>query len=169
MTIATFADPALGAGTPLFTVTGGSLTGEWTGSGLTFLTPGLTAPDFPNAHFTMASVTAAADGTTGPGTIQFTDNANNPIMTISFNSGRLTTPLGFGATEFMSINTVTFSGPIVTMPLITESFSFGFANQAAIANGYTATASFTSSAIPEPMSLLLLALGGTALIRRRLA
>ena len=58
-TILTFADPADGPSTPLFTLAGGQLTGGWASgnTGLTLETPGLAAPDFVNAWFDFTPVT----------------------------------------------------------------------------------------------------------------
>ncbi|MBI5864061.1 MAG: PEP-CTERM sorting domain-containing protein, partial [Planctomycetes bacterium] len=48
-----------------------------------------------------------------------------------------------------------------------EAFAFSFANPVGTPENYTATASFTSSAIPEPASIALLAIGGLLALRRR--
>ena len=95
-TIATFADPSTGPGTPLFTFngTGGgpgsSLSGSWLNNGLLLQTPGTPSPDFPNAHFTMAPVVVTGVSgpsySLGPGSIVFTDNGGTMQLTISFTS-----------------------------------------------------------------------------------
>lgn len=172
-TIVTFADPAMGPDTPLFVVNTmtNQLTGGWTDIGLTLETPGLAAPNFANARFTMSAVTLTSPlpfATLGPGQIDFWDSSNNPLMTITFSGGLLTSSFGFGASEFQG-NSVTFSGPILGGDVLTdESFAFSFANPVATATGYQATASFTSSAtIPAPAGLGAMAMGGLMIGRRR--
>jgi hypothetical protein len=64
-------------------------------------------------------------------------------------------------------NGVTFSGPLVPSGLSQETFNFSFANFVQNANGATATAAFTSSAVPEPASIAAIGLGLAAMIRRR--
>lgn len=166
ITIATFADPAADGSTPLFTLSGMTLTGGWSATGLNLLTPGIPAPDFPDAHFTLTPLTVSPSGVTSGGSILFTDASSAPLFTIMFDSGQLS-PIAFGATEFLSLNVVSFSGPIVPPGLNMESFAFSFANQTVTPLGFTATASFTSSAVPEPASIMLLAGGVASLIRRR--
>ena len=168
VTIATFADPALNATTPLFShdADTNTLSGGWALDGLTLETA---SGDYNDATFIMAAAPGTAPGLVGAGQIDFFDDLSNLILTIGFDSGQLNV-IGFGATEFLSTNTVTISGPILTNPLIDEGFSFAFANQTPVGTGgsYTATASFTSSAtvVPEPASLVLVLVGGIALIRR---
>ena len=170
-TIATFADPS--AGTPaLFTFNGSTLVGGWSGAGLNLLTPGLIAPDYNNATFSMSPVAAVPVGppgfyNTGPGAVSFFDVFNNPLLTISFSSGSLSTAI-FGASDF-SANNVVFSGPILGgATLSSEAFSFAFANQVGSPSAFTATSSFTSSAvIPAPGAFALVGLGGLAAFRRR--
>lgn len=174
-TIATFADPAANGSTPLFAfVSGppgsGSLSGGWTGVGLNLLTPGLAAPDFANARFLMNPVSASGSGNNwalGAGSINFSDSGGNALFSIQFNSGQLTTPNGFGASDFIGQG-VTFSGPIIPGGLTDETFAFSFANQVGTPENYTATAAFTSSAVPEPVSMILLAVGGMLALRRRM-
>jgi hypothetical protein len=91
------------------------------------------------------------------GAIQFYDSANNPIWRIDFDSALLNGSLSFGASDFIGQN-VTFSGSIIPTPLTDEAFAFSFANPIATPNGFTVTAAFTSSAVPEPASLALIAL-----------
>lgn len=168
ITVATFADPAIDATTPLFTYDTGSntLSGGWALDGLTLET---VSGDYDDATFTMLATPGVGTGLVGAGQVDFYDNMSNLILTIGFNSGQVT-PIGFGATEFMATNAVNISGPILTDPLIDESFSFMFANQMALGGdgSYTATAAFTSSAtaVPEPASLALVLVGGIALVRR---
>lgn len=173
-TVATFADPAANGSTPLFSFVSGppgsaSLSGGWANNGLTLLTPGLAAPDIANARFSMNPIIATGSGNNWSlvaGTINFTDSGGSPLFTIQFSSGQLTTPNGFGASDFVGQG-VTFSGPIIPGGLTDETFAFSFANQIGTPENYTATASFTSSAVPEPVSVLLLAVGGLLTLRRR--
>jgi len=60
-----------------------------------------------------------------------------------------------------------FSGPLVTTPLVDEAFAFSFANRTVTPEGVTWTAAFTSSAIPEPSTAVLLGVGLVILLRRR--
>ncbi|MBI5864062.1 MAG: PEP-CTERM sorting domain-containing protein [Planctomycetes bacterium] len=172
-TIATFSDPSPDGTQPLFTFASaggaGSLTGGWSGTGLLLETPGLAAPDFADARFTMPAV-AAVGGldvwALGPGLINFTDSGGNLLMTISFASGTLTSPTTFGASDFVGQNVV-FGGPIIPPGLSDETFAFSFANPAGTLENYTVTAAFTSSAVPEPAAIALLAIGAVLAIRRR--
>ncbi|TWT43775.1 hypothetical protein RAS1_01740 [Phycisphaerae bacterium RAS1] len=169
-TIATFADPALDSTTPLFELNGTSFSGAWSSTGLTLLTPGLAAPDFPNAHFRLDPITLVdpVSGETTGGAVEFFDSSDALLMTLTFSEGRLIKPFSFGASDFVA-QSVVIAGPIVTTPLANESFAFSFANQVLTDGGFTSTAAFTSSAVPEPASLLLLSLGGLTMACRRRA
>lgn len=189
-TIATFADPALNGTTPLFTVDviGGQITGGWsdarTGLNLHLPVPGPNPPGievYNNAWFTMTPLAYAgtlASGTTGPGTIEFfADGTVGPVLLrITFDSAQVDYSPGFGADNIISMNNVAFSGQETTNwgPTSDESFSFTFVNKEYLGagpnyTGYTATASFTASALPEPATCLLMSLVGTWLLRRRTA
>lgn len=179
-TVATFADPAAGPGTPLFSFNAGTgtLTGGWGGAGLLLQTPGLPAvTDFNNATFTMSPLsTIGAFGNIyhlGGGQLNFFDSSNNPLLTISFGDAWLTGSLGLGASDFMS-NSVVFTGPIMAGfgSISNEAFSFSFANPVSTApqGSFTTTSSFTSSAnlvVPAPGAAALLGLGSLVAIRRR--
>jgi len=174
-TVATFADPGTVPATPLFTVSGPTLTGGWSGLGLTLLTPGTPAPDYTDVTFVMTPLTVTplfpGFGTTNGGTIGFFDGITL-IFEIQFDSGFLTTPASFGGSDFVGQN-VRFSGPALGGLLsASEAFAFSFANPTATASGYTVTSAFTSSAdlrVPGPASLAGLGLGLLAFGRRRRA
>lgn len=172
-TIATFADPSSTGAPPLFSFNAGAgLIGGYTTPGLTLLTPGLAAPDFANARFTMPLVpvlgVVGPTYTLGAGVISFFDVLNNPQLTISFSGATLTNAAVFGSSDFIGQNVV-FSGPALGgLTLSNEAFSFSFANQLGTPLIYTATSSFTSSAtIPGPGAAALLGLGGLVAVRRR--
>lgn len=175
-TVATFADPATGPTTPLFQVNGNLLTGGWSGTGLTLLTPGTPAPDYTDVTFTMTPLVLiplfSGFSMTLGGVVNFFDSAANPILTITFANGFLTTPTGVGASDFASQN-VSFSGPALGALIPSdETFAFSFANLIPTQTGYTATSAFTSSAtldIPGPASLAGLGLGLLVASRRRRA
>ncbi len=167
-TIATFADPASDGSTPLFTLSGSTLSGGWSDTGLDLVTP-ISGDEFPDATFTMTDLTVLdTEGTLSGGTIEFFDNVGGLILQIGFDSGQLFAPFGFGASTLVGHN-VSFSGPIITFPLEEELFSFSFANQITTPDGFTWTAAFTSSAIPEPATLTLLVVGALTLGSRRRA
>lgn len=180
VTIATFADPSMDAGNPLFTIdiVANRITGSWvdTKTGLSLEIP-YSGNTFPDAFFTMTPVSytgAIAGGQTGDGTIKFFADGQSmsttPLIQIDFGSAHVT-PFSFGGMDQFYADDVTITGSEIAGTLTQESFAFSFTNQVPLSgdwdNGYTATASFTSSAIPEPATVALLGLGGLVLIRRR--
>jgi len=171
-TVATFADPAIDGSTPLFTFDAGAntLDGGWAALGLTLLTPGWAGADVTDAKFSMTTVNltpvVANVYTTGGGTVNFTDSANNAVMTITFGSGVFVANNGFGGSDF-SGNIVSITGPGIPGGWSDETFNFSFANPVINGDVSTYTASFTSSAVPEPMTMLALASGAGLLAARR--
>lgn len=169
--IAAFADPAAGSAEPLFTVDygQGSLTGGWSGSGLTLNVP-VTGDSYDDVTFTMTYMTFAANGQgayytdNGPGVIRFYDESTE-VLTVEFDriyiQGRNS---GLDAQDVYGDN-VKISG-IGIGSLTDEQFGFTFANVVTNGDVVTASASFTSSAVPEPTTLAILAVGGLFLRRR---
>jgi MYXO-CTERM domain-containing protein len=169
ITVATFADPAVDSTTPLFSLSGTTFSGGWTALGLTLETP-ISSQTWADAKFTMTPLTATSITsqlfTLTGGEVNFTDSANNPLLKITFDSAQLFRPFVFGASDAL-LHNVVFSGPIITTPIHDEQFAFSLTNEVQTAEGYTWTASFTSSAVPEPGALGALVLAGLALLRRR--
>jgi hypothetical protein len=179
MTIATFDDPSTGSSDPLFKVdfTQNKLTGGWgdAKTGLTLQIP-YSGHTFTNAWFTMTDVTISnTPGDTGGGTIDFYANntSTNPLLVINFTSGYVDNHT-FGADSMFDVYNVTITGSEITgTPLSEDGFSFSFANLAHLEGsqnwneGFTATAAFTSSAVPEPVTICLLGLGALVLPRNR--
>jgi len=167
-TVGTFADPAADGSTPLFDLSGTVFTGGWTGPNLLLNMP-ITGSTWQNATFTMTPLTVISPGQLSPGTIQFFKSpadGGGLALQIDF-SGALLAPFGWGASDVFVGETVTFSGPGIPPGLIDETFTFAFANPIPTTDGFTYTASFTSSAVPEPGSLLLLGIGLVVVLRRR--
>jgi hypothetical protein len=108
-------------------------------------------------------------GDTGGGDIYFYDGTSaNPVLHINFGNGYVDFH-NFGADEFSGENVI-ITGSEITGELSEESFSFNFANQAKNLSGhtgFTATAAFTSSAVPEPATICLLGFSALSLIRRK--
>lgn len=163
-TVATFADPSPGPQSPVFQRAGDTLTGGWAAPGLTLITP-INAQSYTNVTFTMTPL-AISGANLSAGNIQFFQGPTL-LFRMDFQSAELST-FGFGATSLFSEDNVEFSGAIIPNPsiIVQEWFSFSFANLVPTANGYKCTASFTSSAVPEPSALALLA-GLAGLLRRR--
>jgi hypothetical protein len=177
-TVATFSDPSTGSGDSMFTLdlTADTLTGGWadskTGLNLFFPTSSIV---FVDAFFTMSPVAYAggmSGGTTGGGMLKFFANNQNtattPLLQITFQSGHVS-PYGFGGADLFFSDGVVITGSQITSPLADGSFSFSFANQKMLTNGFSATAGFSSSGLrtPEPTTMMLLGLGAAAMLRRR--
>ena len=185
-TVATFADPALGGDTPLFTVEfsslagPGFLSGGWADSqvGLDLEIVWTGALPYENAFFIFEPIAYYGDmtgGATEAGVIEFYEDGDDPedvdaLLRLEFGSAHLS--LGGVYAHSIFVDNVKISGTGIPDILDMEEFSFGFANKEPVggdgwcgATGFTATAAFTSSAIPEPISLGLLTLGSLVLLR----
>jgi hypothetical protein len=179
MTIATFDDPSTGSNDPLFTVdfTQNKFTGGWGDdkTGLTLQIP-YSGHNFTDAWFTMTDVViTSAFGDTSGGTIDFYANntSTTPLLVIDFTSGYVDSHT-FGADSMFDVYNVTITGSEITGTSLSEGgFSFSFANLAYLEGsqdwneGFTTTAAFTSSAVPEPVTICLLGLGALVLPRKR--
>jgi hypothetical protein len=177
VTIATFADPAADGSTPLFAIdlVNDQITGGWDDgqTGLTLQIP-YSGNTYTNAFFTMTDVDySIISGSVGGGTIKFfADGGTTPLIQIHFESGHVT-PFGFGAMDMFYFDGVTITGSEIGGAVLTnESFAFGFGNLLPLNgdwdNGYTATASFTSSAeAPEPATIVLLGTAGLWVFTRK--
>jgi hypothetical protein len=181
VTIATFADPAVDGSTPLFTVDldNDVITGGWLDlqTGLDLVIFGDSDNPFEDAFFTMTDVNyfgGISGGITGGGTIKFfadgQDTGTTPLLQIDFDTAQVS-PFGFGAMDMFYFNGVTITGSEITVSLTDESFAFGLGNLSPLGgnwnNGYTATAAFTSSAVPEPATLVLLGMAGLLVFTRK--
>jgi hypothetical protein len=174
-TVATFANPSLGSSDPLFSVdwTNGTIMGGWAdGKGGLTLNLSNEGTPYNDVWFNMPTVTIDSQilpnvyGYTGKGTISFyaAGTTTNPLYVINFARGVINSFV-FGSDETFD---VTFSGSALTKTYQDEQFSFAFAAKNSTNGGFTATSAFDSSAnIPEPATLVMLALGSMLLIKRK--
>ncbi len=176
-TVATFADPTTSAAEVMFTfdMAAKTLSGSWTVPGLKLETPGFVgggAVDDTRFVFGPVSLVEVLPGqlyTMGAGSVQFyTTDPTTPFFTMTFNGGDFLNPFVAGASELRGFM-VDFSGPNVPGGLSQEQFSFSFANMQMTGSKVTYTASFTSSAVPEPGTMLALGAGLAWFARRRRA
>lgn len=172
-TVATFANPSTGSWAPLFNVdwAADTVTGGWAdglgGLSLEFTYSAVTLNDvwFEMAPVAITSEPIAGEyGYTGGGVINFyaAGTVVNPVLTITFESG-VVNKFVFGS------DNATFTGSEITIPLDEEQFSFAFAAKRPTNGGFSATAAFDASAIPEPATLSILGLGSLVLVRRKRA
>ncbi len=170
VTIATHDDPALDGSTPLFTVTDSSVSGSWTGTGLTLFVP-FTSTSYSDVQMSMASVSRTGLAMGSGIVIYYTNDINDPLFTMSFDSGTIVEPLTSGSSELNADN-VYFGGSalIGTDPLINEQFSFSFANPVGLGGQtrtYTAAMTSSADAVPEPATMAIFGLGAAAFATRR--
>jgi hypothetical protein len=179
-TVATFADPSNDSNNPLFTVdfTERTLNGGWANGKTGLILEFYNGHTFTDAWFTMTEVgiVAHAPGDTGGGEINFYADGSTagPLLTINFDSGHIDY-INFGANVIFDADGVEFSGSEIIPGLFSEEqyFSFGFVSKTFLPgsddwdDGFTATATFDSSAIPEPAMVVLLGLGVLSLLRRK--
>ncbi len=182
VTVATFADPSGDASNPLFKVDWANslINGGWADSQINLdLEIVLTGVSYPDAWFAMDPLVitntiifgGSKFGETGAGQIRFYENntSTNPVLNIDFTTGFIGRQF-LAAEDQLIGNNVTISGSAIPYALTMEQFSFSFANVTNLigADGFTSTASFTSSAVvPEPATIAILGLGSLLLLRKR--
>lgn len=189
--IATFADPTAGTtpSTPFFEINFNTnwIYGGWddTQTGLNLIVMGSTYSD---AYFTMTDVKINGVQSwlygqqTDGGTIKMYKNNDpitaTPLATITFDHAWVNLN-SFGGTELQlgsGEDNVVIDCPTAG-PITDESFAFSFTSRQNISGnpndpsqGFTATASFTSSAtlVPEPATMIMLIAGSIVSLRRRI-
>lgn len=183
ITIATFADPTVGG--PIVSMFDVRDTGAGVGrvkgkTGGTILDLQVDNTIYTDAILEFGDIAYTGNyknGTLKAGEFNFfyKDSNNNPVLVlkVQFESGKVNV-LGLGGENIFSDDGVRFSGPAVDSlgTLTEESFSFSFANQKPIKNGtttigFTSTAAFASSAVPEPATIFLLTLGSVLVATHR--
>ena len=176
VTIATFQDPSGSGANPLFTINSnnGTIDGGWDDSRTNLdLTITYANVVYEDAWFQMSTLTYGGgySGNTSAGNVKFYADGDasteTPVLEIYFSSAYLS-PGGIAAQElFFTGISIVILGVDISDQLSEEAFGFTFANHVLTPTGFTATAAFTSSAVPEPITIALLGLGGLLLRKRK--
>jgi hypothetical protein len=159
-TVATHDDPSGSAANPVVTwnQTANTLSASWLATGMTLDTPGLTGGgSTANAKLSMNPVSLT---NLGGGVYQMGAGL------ITFTGGLFVDPIAAGSGDIQGFN-VTFSGPNVPGGWSQEAFSYALTNRSVSGNNVTYTAAFTSSAVPEPATMIALGAGLAAFAARR--
>lgn len=172
-TVATFNDPTSTSSEVMFTFDSNNMTlgGAYLGANLDLQHPGFTGGGSTSGvtyTTSLVNLTPIASNVfqMGAGTIQFFDSFSTNIFTISFSGGLFVNPFSASSADISGFN-VTFSGPNVPSGLSDEQFSFSLANAINTSGVWTYTSAFTSSAVPEPATMIALGSGLALLAARR--
>ncbi len=167
-TVASFQDPTIGqSNLVVFTLSGGSLSAGYTGIELNVL-----GTNYSNVTMTITPVTISGSGpvyNVAAGSAVFSTGSDSNVLTITWDGASLVEPFSLGG-SFAAAQTVTFSGssvPAAAATWTSRQFAFSFANQQTGPNGTTYSASMTSSAVPEPATIAVLAMSIVGLVARR--
>lgn len=173
-TVGAHADPSSSGAAPVFTVTDSAVSGAWLQPGLTLSiqAPGAVA-SFSNVSFAFGPVSRVGNVLGAGSAVYYTTDINNPLFSITWQSGFIVEPFLAGA-SFFTASDVNFGGSAIAAlnpaAWSSEQFTYSFANPAGIGGPErTYTASMTSSAVPEPATMTVLALAALAAARRRRA
>jgi hypothetical protein len=172
-TVATFDDPTTSSAEVMFTFDSNNMTlqGSYGGTNLNLVHPGFTGGGSTSGvtfSSSIVNLTPIASNVyqMGAGVIQFLDSSSSLIFTISFSGGLFVNPFSASSADISGFN-VTFSGPNVPSGLSDEQFSFSLANAVNTGGVWTYTSAFTSSAVPEPATMVALGSGLALLAARR--
>lgn len=173
-TVGAHSDPSPSGAAPVFTITDTTVSGAWLQPGLTLSiqAPGAVAT-YSDVNFQFGPVSRSGNSMGAGSAVYYTSDINNPLFSINWQSGFIVEPFLAGA-SFFTASGVTFGGSAIAAlnpaSWSNQQFTYSFANPAGIGGPQrTYTASMTSSAVPEPATMTVLALAALAAARRRRA
>lgn len=173
-TVGAHSDPSPSGAAPVFNVTDFTVSGSWLQPGLTLSiqAPGAVAT-YSDVNFRFGPVSRSGNTLGAGSALYYTNDINNPLFSITWQSGFIVEPFLAGA-SFFTASGVNFGGSAIAAlnpaGWSNQQFTYSFANPGGIGGPErTYTASMTSSAVPEPATMTVLALAALAAARRRRA
>jgi MYXO-CTERM domain-containing protein len=173
-TVGAHSDPSPSGAAPVFNITDFTVSGSWLQPGLTLSiqAPGAVAT-YNNVNFQFGPVSRSGNNLGAGSALYYTNDINNPLFSITWLSGFIVEPFFAGA-SFFTASGVNFGGSAIAAlnpaGWSNQQFTYSFANPGGIGGPErTYTASMTSSAVPEPATMTVLALAALAAARRRRA
>lgn len=173
-TVGAHSDPSPSAAAPVFTITDFTVSGSWLqpGLSLSIQAPGAVAT-YNSVNFQFGPVSRSGNNLGAGSALYYTNDINNPLFSITWQSGFIVEPFLAGA-SFFTASGVNFGGSAIAAlnpaGWSNQQFTYSFANPGGIGGPErTYTASMTSSAVPEPATMTVLALAALVAARRRRA